>query len=595
VYSLVYSPLVATGNGNGNGNNNGNGGYGYNNNVVADQGTVTFYDDVVGEFTYLLNLRSTPIEPVRLERQSCQAGTRATLAATVTNPLGERIEFAVAVSNPQNYAVVPRRVVAGPYATVPFEIVYTPSSIGEPEAATVTLSHPRAGEWTFLAEGVGEPPSQLEVVEIEARVREATTHVIAFRNPFPSQLDVEVTLAPWRHSSAAASASAAATGDVVTAVTGPRRGSALGDARPTEHDKFSLLLRRRNLSLGPFGAVQLPVSFAPSAMRRHRARVVVRGPSGLEWIYPLAGVPVCPPTGAPLRFSCRARERIEEQFDVLLAGVREDAADTHEERFDWSLRPAAGEAASAAAAAGGDADAAAAAAATSHAALERAFQITPLTTAIRRAGDPLRFSAVLEPLRPLDTRCVLAIDAESGGRWLFDVQVRASRPKVDDTIVIEAPLGGSSSVAFRVANPFPTRARFEAVFHATKNSGISDIVSQLAVFPTEGVMAPAGGGGGGGGDHDDDEYSHDDANNNGDGTEFVVNYTPARYGRPLEADLLIQTDDMVWTYRIRGVFPTYHPPSREDAASRVDTHLSAEGRRRLDEAHRPSRSAHRRR
>ena len=46
-----------------------------------------------------------------------------------------------------------------------------------------------------------------------------------------------------------------------------------------------------------------------------------------------------------------------------------------------------------------------------------------------------------------------------------------------------------------------------------------------------------------------------------DRTTFIVSFTPTEYGKTLVGKLVIHTDDMQWTYLIRGTHPKYQAPT----------------------------------
>ena len=45
-----------------------------------------------------------------------------------------------------------------------------------------------------------------------------------------------------------------------------------------------------------------------------------------------------------------------------------------------------------------------------------------------------------------------------------------------------------------------------------------------------------------------------------DGTNFIVSFTPTEYGKAKVGKLVIQTDEMQWTYEIKGSHPQYKIP-----------------------------------
>jgi len=61
----------------------------------------------------------------------------------------------------------------------------------------------------------------------------------------------------------------------------------------------------------------------------------------------------------------------------------------------------------------------------------------------------------------------------------------------------------------------------------------------------------------------------------GDGTVFIVSFTPTEYGKTQVGKLVIQTEEMQWTYEIRGIPPEYiAPEGAAVVASRMDKSLT---------------------
>merc|ERR1719229_1858628 len=149
----------------------------------------------------------------------------------------------------------------------------------------------------------------------------------------------------------------------------------------------------------------------------------------------------------------------------------------------------------------------------------------------------------LAPLRPFVALCNLLIKQATGGRWRFDLKLEATEPEVDDTISIQSPLNKPASVAFRLSNHTSVYSEFDAFFDA-------ESAYEFTVQPTSGVLEPASTG----------------------GTTFVVTYKPTEYGKPVQGKLIIQTDDVYWSYAVRGTHPKYSAPVADKP--KVATRLS---------------------
>lgn len=131
-------------------------------------------------------------------------------------------------------------------------------------------------------------------------------------------------------------------------------------------------------------------------------------------------------------------------------------------------------------------------------------------------------------MRPFKTQAEFIIYKSSGGRWKFNVIFEALDPEMDDTILIQSPLHKTSSVSFKLSNHLKSMAEFTAFF-------TSDSASEFMVYPKSGLLEPYG----------------------KEGSNFIVSFTPTEYGKQKIGKLVIQTDEMQWTYEIKGSHPHY--------------------------------------
>jgi hypothetical protein len=159
--------------------------------------------------------------------------------------------------------------------------------------------------------------------------------------------------------------------------------------------------------------------------------------------------------------------------------------------------------------------------------------------------QPLVFKMRFEPLRSFKTSVEFVIYKSSGGRWKFNMVFEANDPEVDDVIVIQSPLQKTSSVSFKLTNHLKAYAEFTAFFTA-------DSAAEFIVYPKTGLLEPYG----------------------KEGTNFIVSFTPTEYGKAKIGRLIIQTEEMQWTYEIRGSHPHYKIP--EVGGGRIQNKLSKE-------------------
>merc|ERR1712157_314168 len=157
------------------------------------------------------------------------------------------------------------------------------------------------------------------------------------------------------------------------------------------------------------------------------------------------------------------------------------------------------------------------------------------------------------PLRPFVALCNLVITRASGGRWRFDLKLEATEPEVLDTISIQSPLNKPASVAFRLCNHTTVYSEFDAFFDA-------ESAYEFTVQPTSGVLEPSG----------------------TSGTTFIITYKPTEYGKPVQGKLIIQTEDVYWSYLVKGTHPKYSAPVADKA--KVENRLSKDVQQRVSQA-----------
>ena len=162
----------------------------------------------------------------------------------------------------------------------------------------------------------------------------------------------------------------------------------------------------------------------------------------------------------------------------------------------------------------------------------RALQIQPNVCALTPESPAiLEYDVRFDPLKPFECMVELVIEKESGGRWRYQLTLEATEPDVDDTITIESSINHTASVSFKLTNQFREKARFQSEFTTGSSPAFS-------IFPNIGELEPYG----------------------GEPTKFIVSFSPTEYGKILTGRLVICTDEMQWTFDVRGTHPEYIRP-----------------------------------
>lgn len=532
VYSLLYAPSVRG----------------------QTKGSLIFYHNLVGEFWYLLKLLAESPTQTTLPHMECELGRWTKQNILLDNPTNETLELIPTISNTNNFSLerdTERPIVLAPYSKLEIPLHFMPSSLGEGDhLAKICFLSEQLGEWIFIASGSGLLPMVQDPVSVFTVVGSNTTLIIPFRNPMDHAVICEVLLRDKNS----------------------KLEEILDGTKSNEDSQFCLLLKRKSgIRVGPKATLDIPVCFAPTEMKLYEAicSVIVKrddgekwkyapkddqgyqlsrtssdGISEVRWIFPIQGIPESRPIkesyGAIIE--CKARDRLEERIEVTLAGVApvtsgpqrsictrsvtpknespklpdgivvgETLATASEFTFDLSYK---------------DVDA------------KENVQNSVAMKLVRQYRDKasglviLVFNVIFSPYKAMDHVVTLEVKAAQGGVWKFPIRFSAQEPPVDDQIDIEATgLNKESSVGFRLTSQTKYPVSFNAYFAAGSDP-------EFSVTPANGELLSLG----------------------SNGTMIHVGFRPSVYGKIYNAKLVIQTEDMQWSYNVRGILPDYAPP-----------------------------------
>lgn len=289
-------------------------------------------------------------------------------------------------------------------------------------------------------------------------------------------------------------------------------------ALESDENVFQILVRRSKFVIGPLGALLIPIAFIPTSMDEHAATLLVSITEELTWRYPLKGITENASSKIDYAFKTKCRTSLELPLNIILNDLAELL---EEENFSHEINVV-------------DAN--------MKSIVDKSLQIEAHKNIISNPSEALEFMVKFEPLRPFKSHVEFFIYKASGGRWKYNILLEALEPDIDDTISIESPINKTTSIAFKLTNQFKAFAEFEAFFTPESDSC-------FAIQPAQGILEPYG----------------------REGTTFIVSFTPVEYGAPKVGKLVIQTEDMRWTYLVRGSHPHYQPP--EVTGGRIDNRL----------------------
>mmetsp|Transcript_20679 Transcript_20679/g.39293 ORF Transcript_20679/g.39293 Transcript_20679/m.39293 type:complete len:2902 (+) Transcript_20679:155-8860(+) len=478
-YELVFSPLLPS----------------------KKKGTAVFFNDVVGEFWYDLELVAEPAPPEDLPLLECELGRTAQTTVKIDNPTGQEVTLKHRSTNKINFKVVQQRIVLPPLQSTTVTIEYSPSTLAVTEESQLYFEHPVVGVWVYKAQGVGMKPAEPRPVTVVSQVNRPMSSTITFRNPFLDHIHAVISL----------------------------------ESR-SDKGVFQLLNKKAKVQIAPLASAQIPFSFCPPSMTQHSAELAVSVVKpNLTWTYQIQGVAEAPTDATVHTFTVQARDQLEQYYTLNLVGLDTAPGERHVDSLSCNLEipPQ------------------------YQALVHRCFEI-----GIAEHPDPAQrpkekhqvsLQVRLAPLRPFVAMCSLLINQASGGRWRFDLKLEATEPEVDDTISIQSPLNKPASVAFRLCNHTNAYAEFDAFFDA-------ESAYEFTVQPTSGVLEPSG----------------------TTGTTFIITYKPTEYGKPVQGKLIIQTQEVYWSYLVRGTHPKYSAPVAD--RPKVVTRLSKDVQQRSSEA-----------
>ena len=273
---------------------------------------------------------------------------------------------------------------------------------------------------------------------------------------------------------------------------------------------FSLIAQSsENINIPSGKELNIAFMFSPTKLMSHKAEMLIvsRGEDeNLTWKFPILGTAEAAKTINLGRIVCKARESIvDQELPLNLIGAV-DKLDLN----DLELEIVPDEA---------------------HKEMVSKALYIILDKSNKKSGT-VKLRVTFEPLKPIRSKIEIRITQQKGGRWKFNLELIATEADIDDVIRIEGAMNVSSSISFRQCNQFDAEAAFRAYF-------TSDSASEFTISPSTGVLKPYG----------------------SEGTNFIVSFLPRMYGKIYVGKLIIETEDMQWTYEVRGDNPKYEQPS----------------------------------
>ncbi|CAM45228.2 conserved hypothetical protein [Leishmania braziliensis MHOM/BR/75/M2904] len=267
-------------------------------------------------------------------------------------------------------------------------------------------------------------------------------------------------------------------------------------------------------------SASLVVAFTPSLVKRHDAVVEVRPAvrrsdktCDVTWTYPIEGYCVYRQTQPALRLRCASRMQCDDTVYVHAPGLTPGLAADFSVVFEADPQQSY--------------------------AVAAAASVSCSVTMPSPYPDGFELNLKFTPLRPLVGSGWVVLRGAECGVWQYRVQLESTPAPVDDTIVLYGDYKESTSVSFDLYNVFPYRSSFFAYFTA-------DSSKDFAVSPAHGVLLPFVCGQRGA----------------ATATNLQISAHPSSRIPQIEGTLVVDTDDMQWTFRVLGKFGhQFRPPN----------------------------------
>ena len=462
--------------------------------VVTETETETTGDEI----WYQLELTGTDPEPIICPTLESPLGQEATHSVVLHNPLDITTRYEWRLNQLDNFYVFnqPQTISVPPQNELEVQVRFKPSTLGGVgHSATLAFESKDLGTLFYHLKGVGLAPGELDSVHVYSEIGLNAAKIIHFKNPTNSDLLVDVSL-------------------------------------PLEaKDTMDLLLKDPNrIPITPFGNLDIPICFTPSEMTHVLHVLNINAKCDftedlLIWSYPIHGHPTCEThqqSNAPiLQSASRVRTEVclilRPDKNVSQVGVFTSAPTTTHQKINESrkqvenvkfrlttYKKATNE---------------------FKTFLERCLGVKFIGAYQGVGSDTnLAFELVFYPYKGVKGKCLFEVEFE-GCLWQIILKLHSTQPNPDDVITIKAKqIGGKpTSVNFNLNSGCDEAKSFTAHLDANTDPAFN-------VTPLRGVLPAKG----------------------ANATTFTVSYHPVKYGRPSHGLVIIETDNMLWTYALKG-------------------------------------------
>ncbi|QDZ22861.1 hypothetical protein HOP50_09g54090 [Chloropicon primus] len=476
-YEMAYHPLV----------------------VGNYEGSVTFVNDLVGELWYKLLLSSLAPEPKAMPEFQCELGQHQSKELTITNPSSDYLVFQLFSDNPRNFTFSPKTVSLEPDSEARVVVNYVPSSLSHAESGKITAKCVTMdlAPIEYTCTGRGLAPHAETVVTVASGIGQSSSGMVMWQNPFPFQVTIDIL------------------SDIGMMSTDDDGGHHQGP--------FSLLIKKmKGITVNPSGALQVPFSFAPNALKAYNGDIGVLYYNREEdvkvvWKYRIEGIAESFLANMSTKLTCKARKMLTEVIHVDVSGkdteFKVDDYYGKDEEFEVEIVPSAR---------------------VDLEAIAKFLRVRTVTGIISDASCALEVTYA--PQRTMSMSVDIVIVKKNGGRWRFELLLEATSPEIDGKIFLEANVGDVAHRSLTLPASM-SGSPFSVYFYEPPT-----------VFDVKTTGSPAS-------------------------PEIGISFTPKEFGREYVAVLIVETEESQWIHEVHGTYPPYVPPDKSQMKGKVAEEL----------------------
>jgi hypothetical protein len=276
-------------------------------------------------------------------------------------------------------------------------------------------------------------------------------------------------------------------------------------------DLFELVVpKTKSVVLSAFAQLQMLVKFSPTEICTYKARLAVRVSDSLKWVFPIVGITESVQTYSEFQIKTKCGVETEASDTYRLVGVTNV---NPEETFEHSFKISHKESAN----------------------IEKWLKVKPIKNKINQADEELAFAFNFLPHKPFKTVVEFVLTKPSGGRWKFKISLVASEPDYFDVLNIVSQLNVRKTIQFRLFNSDKKNSSPYVAYYTQESD------SEFMVSPAKGILEPI----------------------INDGSIIEVSYLPTQYGKAKTGVLIVETEQNLWRFLVKGMFEKYSPPKNQ--------------------------------